>query len=171
MNWSAIVTLMLWAGSSVGQAVHVSESKGAVALTVSAEKPYEIMAGESKRPALSVQCSMKGKKTMHLVTFSAMGALATEDPENAPKNGEITLNVAMDGAKQSTEWIPYGDTVTFAYYGKTEPERVKFLQLLMNAPTVSIEFTPFLTGTPITSVFDLSKLHEEVMNRAECMMK
>jgi hypothetical protein len=70
-----------------------------------------------------------------------------------------------------TNWIPYGDTATFAYYGKTEPERLTFIQSILGSPAVSIEFKPFLTGTPVTSSFDLSKLRDEMDKHPECALR
>ena len=45
---------------------------------------------------------------------------------------------------------------------------MKFLQSLLSSVTVSIEFKPFLTGVPTTSVFDLSKLRDEMAKYPEC---
>ena len=70
-----------------------------------------------------------------------------------------------------TAWVPYGDTVTFTYFGKNEPERLKFIQSLLSSGVVSIEFKPFLTGVPTTSVFDLSKLRDEMDKYPECATK
>ena len=166
---------LLWLAALVGfsvlvpaQEVDVSGGKGSVVLSINAQKTYNLMTSEKKQPVLTVQCTMKGKKPMHLVTFTAIEALAEGDPETAPKNGAITLHTVIGGKKGATLWIPYGDTVTFAYYGKTEPERVEFLHQLLTAPTASIEFTPFLTGSPETSIFDLSQLKEEIAKHSEC---
>ena len=57
---------------------------------------------------------------------------------------------------------------SYAYVGKTEPERIHFLQSLLNAPAVSIEFTPFLTGIPASSTFDLTGLRTEFDKHPEC---
>jgi hypothetical protein len=45
---------------------------------------------------------------------------------------------------------------------------VKFIQYLLGSPTVSIQFKPFLTGVSTTSVFDVSKLREEMEKHPEC---
>lgn len=153
------------------QAVHVSQGNGSVSLTLSAQKSYELVAGESKRPTLTVQCSLKGKKNTHLIIFTASGALAEDSADIAYKSGAINLDVQVGGSNQSTSWIPYGDSVTYAYYGKTEPEREKFLQEMLSSPSFSIQFTPFLTGSTITSTFDLSKLQTELTSHPECLMK
>jgi hypothetical protein len=154
-----------------GQEVKVTHGKDNVALSVSAQKEYQILASEKKLPVLSVQCTQKGKKAVHLVIFTAGGALAEGDPESAPKNGAISLHMIVGGKDEVTDWIPYNDPVTFTYYGKTEPERMTFLQLLLSAPTASISFTPFLTGATATSTFDLSKLRDEVNAQPECAAK
>ena len=164
-----LVAIIVMVSPCLAQEVHVTPGKGSIGLSIHAEKAYELMPGEQKKPILSVQCAQKGKKAMHLVMFSAGGALAGEESESTSKDGEIALNMEIGGNRQITTWIPYGDAVTFAYYGKTEPERVKFLHLILSSPTVSIEFTPFLTGRPTVTTFDLSKLREEVNNHPECM--
>ena len=38
--------------------------------------------------------------------------------------------------------VAYNDPISYAYYGKTEPQRVAFLQLLLNAPIASVKLTP-----------------------------
>lgn len=157
-----------------GQDVHTEPVKDGVNLSISAQQSYEIIAGEKKRPTLSIQCSQnqKGTKVVHLVMFSAGGSLAEDNPETTPKNGEIGLKTQMgSGTEQMTNWIPYGDVVTYAFYGKTEPERAKFLQLLLASPTFTVEFTPFLTGTPVKAIFDLSRLRDEVNHHPECVTK
>lgn len=76
MKQSALVAILFWAVLSAGQSVHVSSEKGAVTLSVSAQKSYEIMASVKKTLVLTVECSQKGKKMMHLLTFSRGGAVA-----------------------------------------------------------------------------------------------
>jgi hypothetical protein len=166
-----IVAVILWTVLSSGQEVKVTPGKDSVALSVSAQKPYDILASEKKIPVLSVQCSQKGKKSAHLVIFTTGGALAESDAEAGPKNGAFALHMVVGGKEQKTEWIPYTDPITYAYYGKSEPERVAFLQLLLSAPTASISFTPFLTGATATSVFDLSKLRDEIKSHPECAVQ
>ena len=165
------VAVMLLAVLSSAQEVKVTPGKDSVALSVSAQKPYDILTSEKQVPVLSVQCSLKGKKAAHLVIFTAGGALAEGDAESSPKNGAVSLHMVVGGKEQVTEWIPYNDPITYAYYGKTEPQRVAFLQLLLSAPTASVKFTPFLTGATATSVFDLSKLRDEVNSHPECAVQ
>ncbi len=166
---------LLWLAALVGSAafawgqnVDVSGGKGSVTLSINAQKTYNLLASEKQQPVLTIQCTVKGKKLVHLVMFSANGALTEADPSSTPKNGAITLHTVIGGKKEATQWIPYGDAVTFAFYGKTEPERVEFLHQLLSAPSASIEFTPFLTGNPTTSIFDLSQLPEEIAKHPEC---
>ncbi len=166
-----IVAVLLWTLLGQGQEVKVTPGKDSVALSVSAQKAYDILASEKKVPVLSVQCSLKGKKTGHMVIFTAGGALEESDAESGAKNGAVTLHMMVGGKEQATDWIPYNDPTTYAYYGKTEPERAAFLQLLLSAPSASINFTPFLTGAPATAVFDLSKLRDEVNSHPECVAK
>ena len=87
------------------------------------------------------------------------------------KPGQLTFNMTIAGTKQMTAWVPYGDAVTFTYSAKTDSERLKFIQSLLNSGVVSIEFKPFLTGVPTTSVFDLSKLRDEIDKYPECAAK
>ena len=168
MKWLWLAALVGSALLASAQDVDVSSTKGGVVLSINATKTYNLLASEQKQPVLAVQCTAKNKKSMHLITFTANEALTEADPEKAPKNGAITLHTVIGGKKEATLWIPYGDTVTFAYYGKTEPERVEFLHQLLSAPSASIQFTPFLTGNGTTSIFDLTKLQEEVAKHPEC---
>lgn len=171
MGLPGIAAIALCSLLSLAQQVQVSSGKGDVVLTIQALKPYQLVVGEEKTPTLSVECVQKGKKSAHLVKFSAGGTLG-QDSIDAPAQGSNpVLNVTIgNGPKHATTWAPYGDAVTFVYLGKTEAERIAFLQTLLNAPTVSIEFKPFLTGTTITSVFDISSLREEVDKHPECRM-
>ena len=173
MKLPLVTAILLWALVSAGQDVHTAPVKDGINVSITANQPYEIMPGQKKRPVLSVQCSQnqKGTKVMHLVMFSAGGNVAEDDPATRPKNGEVTLNTELGGNKERTNWIPYGDAVTYAYYGKMEPERVKFMQLLLASPTFAVEFTPFLTGQPIRTEFDVTKLRAEVLQHPECVTK
>lgn len=56
------------------------------------------------------------------------------------------------------------------YLGKTEPERIPLLQAMLTASTVSIRFTPFLTGITTSSTFDMTGLRAEVDKHPECAM-
>ncbi len=171
MKISGIVAILLWSLMSTGQEVHVSEGGGIVVLSVFAQKPYQLMSSEEKTPILSIRCNLKGKKDVHLVTFSPGTSLPEDDAESTAKGGDQTFNMTIGNAKQVTTWVPYGDTVTFAYFGKTEPERTRFIQTLLSSGTVSIEFKPFLTGVTTTSVFNLSELRDEMNKHPECAMK
>ena len=75
------------------------------------------------------------------------------------------------GTKQTTAWVPYGDTVAFTSFANSDSERLKFIQSLLNSVVVSIEFKPFLTRVPSNSVFDLSKLRDEMDKYPECATK
>ena len=168
---SGLVAITLWSFLCLGQEVEVSPGKGNVVLSVRAQKPYQLIQGEERTPVLGVVCGLKGKTPGHLLTFSAGGTLAQDNPEASATNAPRRLSMTIGGNKQMTTWIPYGDTASFAFVGKTEPERVQFIQSLLNSATVSIEFKPFLTGVPTTSVFDVSKLRDEMDKHPECAMK
>jgi hypothetical protein len=171
MKLSGLAAMMFYSLLAIGQEVHVTPGKNSIILSVSAQKSYHLLVSEEKQPTLAVECAAKGKKTMHLLIFSPGEALAEDNQEAAPKSGEFVLNMTIGGNKQVTSWIPYGDTATFAYYGKTEPERLTFIQSILSSPAVSIEFKPFLTGTPVTSSFDLSKLRAEMDKHPECALR
>jgi len=160
--------MALWSFLCMGQEVHVARGKNSVVLSVLAQKPYSLMSGEGKTATLSVECDHKGKKTAHLLKFSPGGSLVEDSPE---KGVQVTLNMTIGGIKQTTTWVDYGDSITFVYLGKDDPERLRFIQSLLNSGAVSIEFIPFLTGVPATSVFDLSKLRNEVDKSPECATK
>jgi len=159
--------LLLSVLASPAQEVHVSQAQGHVVLSVTAQQPYQLMMGEPKRPVLSVECAQKGKKAGHVVTLR-LGTTLAEDND---KTGLQLLTLNIDGQSHETTWMSYGDTVTFAYFGKTEPERVAFIQLLQASKTVAIEFKPFLTGIPVTTVFQVDKLRDEISKHPECIAK
>jgi hypothetical protein len=167
MNVSGLVAIVLWSSLCLGQEVHVSRGKNTVVLSVSAQKKYQLMSGEEKLPTLSVECAHKGKKTGHNVKFSPGGALV-EDTDVDLKGAQLIFNMTIGGTKQVTGWVPSGDTVTYAYFANSDVERVKFIESLLNSGKVSIEFKPFLTGAPTSSVFDLSRLREEMDKSPEC---
>ena len=171
MKWAILVSLISCCVLGLGQEVEVTPGKGTVLLSLQAQKSYQWLASEQKQPTLSVQCAQKGKKSVHLLLFSAQGAVMEDDPETAGRGGQVTFHMTIGTTKEVTTWIPYGTRETFAYYGKTEPERVQFLQGLLNSPTASIQFKPFLTGTSVTSVFDITKLREEMDKHPECSLK
>ena len=167
MNVSRFVAIVLWSSLCLSQEVHVSRGKNTVVLSVSAQKKYQLMSGEEKLPELSVECAHKGKKTGHNVIFSPGGTMV-EDTDGDRKGAQLIFNMTICGTKQATGWVSYGDTVTYAYFANSDVERVKFIESLLNSGKVSIEFKPFLTGTPTTSVFDLSKLRDEMDKAPEC---
>jgi hypothetical protein len=170
LDISRFVAIVLWSSMCLGQEVNVSRGKDTVVLSVSAQKPYPLLTGQEKLPVLSMECAHKGKKTGHNIVFSAGGALV-EDTDMDAKGAQQIFNVTIGGTTQKAGWVPYGDTITYAYFAKTDAERVKFIQSLLNSGKVSIEFKPFLTGAPTTSVFDLSKLRDAMGKSPECAMQ
>ena len=161
------IALLLSSLLCPAQEVQVSRGIGTVALSVTAQKPYALMSGEEKSPTLTVECAHKGKKTGHVLSFTAGSAL-NEGTDMDAKGAQLILNMTVGGTKQKTGWVPYGDTITYAYFAKSDVDRVKFIQSLLDSGKVSIEFKPFLTGKPTTSVFDVSKVREEMDKSPEC---
>lgn len=171
---SLAVTMALAFGAPVvmGQVVHVTTDHGTITMGVAAQKPYApTVASQPKTPVLSISCQLKGKKLSHAITFSPGGILKEQQYSNFGNSASLVLEVTIGAQKLSTNWISYGSLDSFAYYGKTEPERLNFLQTLLGASTISIEFTPFLTGEPVTSTFDVSGLRTEFDKHPECAMK
>jgi len=167
--WGAVALCSL---TAVAQEVHVTSEHGIVTLSVAAQTPYTLMAtGQPKTPVLTVSCQLKGKKTGHSITFSPGGILTEQQYSTFGSSVSLLLPVKLGGRKISTNWVAYGNVETFTYYGKTEQERLTFLHALLNAPNVTIEFTPFLTGAPISSTFDLSELRPEFDRHPECVPK
>ena len=171
MRVSCFVALALWPLLCMGQEVHVSQGNGVVVLSVRAQTPYQLLSDEGKVPTLNVECTHKGKKSAHLVIFSPGGTLVADSTEEGGRGGQQTLNMTIGGTKRMTTWASFGDVGSFTYFAKTDPERLQFIQSLLTARAVSIEFVPFLTGAPTTSVFDLSKLRDEMDKYPECAMK
>lgn len=167
LNVSRFVAIVLWSSLCLGQEVLISRGKDTVVLSVSAQKPYQLMSGEQKLPTLSVECTQKGKKTAHLLKFLPAGTLAG-DLEADAKGGPRTFTMTIGGTKQVTAWVGFGDAVTFVYFAKTDAERLKFIQSVLSAGRVSIEFNPFLSGASTTSVFDVSKLRDAMDKSPEC---
>ena len=168
MKLSGLLAIVFFSLLVAAQEVTVTPGKNSVLLSIDASKSYHLVTTEEKQPTLSIQCAEKGKKSVHLLMFSPGGAMAEDNLETVPRSGEFTLTMTIGNTKQTTSWIPYGNSETFAYYGKTEPERVKFIQSLLTYPTASIQFKPFLTGVAVTSVFDLSMLRDELAKHPEC---
>jgi len=164
-----LVFVTLFCVVAFGQ--HSSQDTGTAAAVVEAQKPYQIMAGEKKLPVLALYCVKKGKNMAHVLTFSPKGNVSEDNLEVKAKDDRLSLPVQLgsDAFKPAT-WIPYGDAITFAYYGRTEPERLTFIESLLNpnVPTLTVSFTPFLTGTTVTSVFDLGQFRSQVEKHPEC---
>jgi hypothetical protein len=158
--------------TAVAQEVHVTSENGILTLSVSAQLPYTLMAaGQPKTPVLTVGCQQKGKKAGHLITFSPGGTMAEQQYSTFGSSASLLLPVKLGRQKLSTNWVAYGNVETFTYYGKTEQERLAFLHALLNVPSVTIEFTPFLTGVPTSSTFDLTELRAEFDTHPECVPK
>jgi len=164
----AAIACALWSPNLLGQDVDVTSDKGVITLSVMAHKPY--VSGQAKTPVLSVVCQQKGKKFTHEITFEPGGMLTEQEYSSFGKSTSLTLETTIGGNKQKTTWVSNNDKnfQSYAYVGKTEPERIHFLQSLLNAPAVSIEFTPFLTGIPASSTFDLTGLRTEFDKHPEC---
>ena len=62
MNVSGLVAIVLWSSLCLGQEVHVSRGNDTVVLSVSAQKPYQLMSGEEKLPTLSVECTTRARR-------------------------------------------------------------------------------------------------------------
>ena len=165
------IACALWSPNLLGQDVHVTSDKGVITLSLMAQKPYA--SGQAKTPVLSVVCQQKGKKTAHAITFSPGGILTEHEYSSFANSTSLVLEMTIEGHKQSTTWVSHNfqSFQSFDYVGKTEPERIHFLQALLSVPTVSVEFTPFLTGIPTSSTFNLTGLQAEFAKHPECAMK
>ena len=166
---SGAIAYASWSPDLFGQDVHVASDNGVTTLSVMAQKPYAaIVAGQAKTPALSVVCRQKGKKIAHAITFSPGGILTEQEYSTFGSSASLVLEMTIGEHKQSTTWVSDENLQSFHYVGKTEPERIQCLQALLSASTVSINFTPFLTGTPVSSTFDLTGLRTEFAKHPEC---
>lgn len=169
---SGAIACGLWSPNLWGQDVHVTSDKGVITLSVMAQKSYGlIVSGQPKTPVLSVVCQQKGKKITHAITFLPGGILTEQEYSTFGKSASLVVEMTIGGHKQSATWVSQGNLESFDYFGKTEPERLQFLQALLSVPTVSIAFTPFLTGTPASSTFDLTGLRTEFDKHPQCAMK
>ena len=169
LSLAVTIALAFSTPAAMGQAVHVTTDHGVVTLSVSAQKPYALPgSGHVKLPVLSIDCQQKGKKFSHAITFSPGGILTEQHYSTFGSSASLALEVTVGGQKLSTNWASYGNLESFAYFGKTEPERLNFLQTLLGASMISFEFTPFLTGEPVTSTFDLTGLRAEFDKHVEC---
>ena len=158
--------------TAIGQEVHVTSENGTVTLNITAQKPYALMAGgQSKTPVLTVSCQRKGKKTGHSITFSPGGILTEQEYSTFGSSASLALSVKLGGQKLSTNWVASGNIETFTYYGKSEEDRLTFLHALLSVPSITIEFTPLLTGIPTSSTFDTSQLRAEFEKHPECNQK
>jgi hypothetical protein len=150
----------------------VSSEKGVTTLSVMAQKPYAATStGQPKTAMLSVICRPKNKKMAHAITLSPGGILTEQEYSTFGGSASLVLEMTIGGHKQSTTWVSHEDLRSFEYIGKTEAERVHFLEAMLSVPTVSIEYTPFLTGTLASSTFDLTGLQAEFGNHPECATK
>jgi hypothetical protein len=165
MKLLALMSLLLGPLAMLAQDVQVAPTKGGIMLSVSAQHSYQLMPGETKLPSLSVECVHKGKHLGHLVLFSPGGMVASEGGLNS--QGPQPLVLTANGKKLASSWVPFGDTDTYAYFAHSEEERVQFMESLLGS-IVSIQFKPFLTGTPTTATFDLTKLREAGNKQPEC---
>src|SRR5579871_3782964 len=155
----AAIAVLCLVSLSGAQEVQVSSTKGGIMLSVAAEKPYQLMPGENKTPTLSVECLHKGKKASHLLMFSPGGSVVDEGSDAGTKGAQAFI-ITLNGKKLVTPWVQYGDTNSYAYAARSDPERLEFMHTVLNAGTVSFEFKPFLTGATTVSTFDVSKLGE-----------
>lgn len=172
ISLAAATAVALWSLVAMGQEVHVTSDNGIVTLSIAAQKPYAVIAsGQAKTPVLSVTCQQKGKKFSHMITFSPGGILTEQEYSTFGSSASLVLEMTIGEHKQPTTWVSHSGLQNFDYVGKTEPERRQFLQSLLNVPSMSISFTPFLTGTPTSSTFDLSELRTEFEKHPECAMK
>ena len=169
---SGAVAWSLWLPNLLGQDVQVTSESGVITLSVMAQKSYALtVSGRAKTPVLSVACQQKGKKLTHAITFSPGSILTEQEFSTYANSASLVLGMTIGGNKQSTTWVSHTNLQSFDYFGKTEPERIQFLQALLSVPTVSFDFTPFLTGTPTSSTFDLTGLRTEFNKHPECAMK
>ena len=167
----------LWSPNLLGQDVQVTSEKGVTTLSVRAQKAYD--SRKTKTPMLSVVCQQKGKNVVHAITFSPEGTLTEQEYSTYGNSTSLVLEMTIGESKQRTNWVyqnfenfkPTPGFHGFDYLGKTEPERVQLLQAMLSVPTISIAFTPFLTGVPTSSTFDMTGLRTEFDKHPECAMK
>jgi len=173
---SGAIACALWSPNVLAQDVEVTSEKGSTLLSVKAQKAYE--SGKPKTPVLSVMCQQKGKKIVHAIKFSPEGTLTEQEYSTFGNSTSLELEMTIGAQKQRTNWV-YQNFENFQsthgfhgfdYVGKTEPERIQLLQAMLAVPTVSIAFTPFLTGIPTSSTFDMTGLRAEVDKHPECAM-
>src|SRR5271165_2733002 len=134
------VAVLVFSSTAYAQQVEVSAVKGGVTLAVSAQKGYQIIAGQDRIPTLTLECIRKGKKGGHLLIFSPGGEMLLSSTGLNAITAPQSLAVTINGKTETTVWAPYGDVASFTYYGKTEPERIQFIHSLLSAGMVTIEF-------------------------------
>ena len=172
ISFFVAIAFAMWSHPLAGQEVHVTADNGIVTMSVMAQKPYAlIVSGQAKTPVLSVICQQKGKKFSHAITFLPGGILTEQEYSTFGSSATLVLEMNIGEHKQSTTWVSHGNLQSFDFVGKTEAERLQFLQSLLSMQTVSIDFTPFLSGTPTSSKFDLTGLRAEFDKHPECAMK
>lgn len=169
ISLSAVLVLGV---ACIGQEVHVERGANRVALGVWG-RPYEA-AHEKIVPVLILGCTRHGKKIEHQLTFVAGGPIAEwSRGVIATGAGGPLLDVSIGGSsKLTTQWVTYsGEASTFRYVGRSgrEPERAKFIQAILSAGTITINFTPFYgVSSPAPATFDVTKLRDEVQKYSEC---
>jgi len=154
----------------MAQEVHVSRDSNGVALGVMAQEPYKLLAGNQKMPGLLLDCAQRGKKSEHHLSFFPGGPVLNYDSRIIADRQPPLFYMTINGTRTLTVWTAYRDMVSFTYSARTEKERMKFIQSLLDSVVVSIEFAPQV-GLPTTSTFDLSKLRTEINNYPECTVK
>ncbi len=176
ISLSGAIGCAMWSPNVLGQDVQVTSEKGATMLSVTAQKAYD--SGKNKTPMLSVVCQQKGKKIVHAIKFSPEGTLTEQEYSTYGNSTSLLLTMTIGEHKQPTNWVyqnfdNFNSTHGFHgfdYVGKTEPERIQLLQAMLSVPAVSIAFTPFLTGIPTSSTFDMTGLRAEIEKHPECAM-
>ena len=168
MKTLAILVATLFPLLCLAQEVHISPEKNGVLLAVPAQRPYELMPGQQKMPLLGVECVSKGKKNSHTPLFSPGDSLVQEDVEPGSTGGQV-IAMTLDGTKQVMSWAPYKTPMTLMFtYPASEAQRMELIQAMLRSSPLYVEFKPFLTGQPTTSVFDLAPLKAEMAKHPEC---
>ena len=89
MKTAGFVAIILWSLLSMGQEVHVTQGKGAVELSVSAQKPYQLMSGERKVPILRCGLHPERKEVSHLLKFLPGGFLVEDGSDISAKSRDL----------------------------------------------------------------------------------
>ncbi len=165
MRLLAAIALTLCFLPCSAQELQTAYIKNGILLTVPAQK-YQLLPGQERTPQLGVQCIHKGKKSLQVVIFLPGGSLVSDNPEAGNKAGEM-IAMSVKGEKIVVPWVGLNEDIGFAYTPTLQAEQL--LHSLLESQTVSLEFRPFLTGTPITSTFDVHSLHEVLSHHPECV--